>query len=286
TEQTYSNLEIIIIDDGSTDDTAKIVKSINDDRIKYHYQSNTGLPAQARNKGARLSKGRFMAFLDHDDVWMPRKLETQISIIEDNQDIGLICTNALYICDGKRTMEPLVKGIRSGYLKPGYFIPRNGVIQSTILVKRDIFDKVSGFNESLDLFAIEDYDFWIRVYTQRPCYYIHEPMIYYRKIVHSASGKESQVLQRGLHHYNKYFLSYGFSKKINQARLFEILAALYFRWLFLGDKKCGECVRSQKLSASNLFVFLLWIIFSLPFKFRRMCELMKDGMRKDAKCLK
>ncbi|MDD5174390.1 MAG: glycosyltransferase family A protein, partial [Candidatus Omnitrophica bacterium] len=58
TEQTYSNLEIIIIDDGSTDDTAKIVKSINDDRIKYHYQSNTGIPAQARNKGARLSKGK------------------------------------------------------------------------------------------------------------------------------------------------------------------------------------------------------------------------------------
>ena len=280
--QTYSNFEIIIVDDGSSDNTGEIIGSIRDDRIKYYYQPKSGMPAQVRNKAVGLSRGELIAFLDHDDVWMPKKLEVQIAVIKNNLDIALVSTNAYYMYDGKKTERPLVVGVRNGYFRDRVFIPRNGVVQSTVLVKRSIFDKVGGFNESADLFAIEDYDFWVRVYAAKsPCYYLSDPTMYFRKNTGSASGRESQVLKRSLHHYNKYFSSFGFSKKINRARLFEILVALYFRKIFLGDKQCAESLRSERLPKGVLATFLIWAVFSLPHKFiDKMYELIKYGPAK------
>lgn len=271
--QTYSNFEIIIIDDGSNDNTQEIIKSINDNRIKYYYQKNSGLPAQVRNAGVKFSKGELIAFLDHDDAWMPEKLQAQIEVIKNNPDIALVSANAFFMYDKEKTKKLLITGVKSGYFKANVFIPLSRVIPSTILVKKSSFDKVGGFNEAPDLFAAEDYDFWLRIYSQFLCYYINAPLMYYREKTGSASGKESEMLKRALHHYNKYFSAYGFPKKINQARRFEMLAALYARKIFLRDKECAECLAAQKLSIGTLFAFILWAAFSLPFKSKKIYEL-------------
>src|SRR3989338_9975584 len=88
-DQTYTNIEAIIVDDGSKDNTPDIVKSINDSRIIYIRQENAGV-SMARNNGINISKGEYIAFLDHDDVWLPCKLERQLLLFKENPVIAMV----------------------------------------------------------------------------------------------------------------------------------------------------------------------------------------------------
>lgn len=91
--QTISDLELIIIDDGSTDGTRNVIESFSDERIKYHYQENAG-PGAGRNNGMSLSKGEFIAFIDSDDMYKPNKLERQIEFLKENPQYGLVYCEA------------------------------------------------------------------------------------------------------------------------------------------------------------------------------------------------
>jgi glycosyltransferase involved in cell wall biosynthesis len=224
--QTYTAFELIIIDDGSTDGTRDIINSIKDKRVRYYYQSNSGLPAKARNKGIGLSRGKHIALLDHDDIWMPEKLEKQVAILEMAPKIAIIATNAFLIHENTKTKTTLVKGMRTGYFNDDNFFPGSKVIQSSVLIKRPVYDETGGFKESPDMKALEDYDLWLRVYSRYPCYYINEPLVYYRRYASSTSGTELQIFERSLYHYTEYFKSYGFSKRVNNIRLSEILYGL------------------------------------------------------------
>ncbi|MCK4248925.1 MAG: glycosyltransferase family 2 protein, partial [Candidatus Omnitrophica bacterium] len=87
--QTYYDFEIITVDDGSTDKSADIINSFNDKRISYVYQKNQGISG-ARNTAISESKGEYIALLDHDDLWLPQKLEKQIPLLENNDKVGLV----------------------------------------------------------------------------------------------------------------------------------------------------------------------------------------------------
>jgi len=221
--QSYCEFEIIVVDDGSTDLTSEAVKSIKDNRIEYYYQQNSGLPAKARNHGAKIAKGNYIAFLDHDDIWFPQKLEKQMMVIKNNPQIALISTNAYLMYGLDKTRIPLLHNMKEGYFNDNSFFPNNMVVQSSALVSKHHFDAVGGLNESPDLKAIEDYDLWLRLYLKYPCYYINECVIYYRKHSESISGTKLQVLEREIHYFNKYFKEYGFGKKIVAKKLSTIL---------------------------------------------------------------
>lgn len=175
--QTFTDWELIIVNDGSTDDTAeRVVPFLSDPRILLYTQENGG-PASARNAGIARSSGPFIALLDADDYWLPTKLEKQLAIMANWPDVG-VCGN------GRVHVSPLGKPLRT-FLGDGYCprpLPRllfkPLADMTTALIRRPVFERVGVFDESLRF--CEDYEFWLRVGRYYGFYVIREPLSCYR----------------------------------------------------------------------------------------------------------
>jgi glycosyltransferase involved in cell wall biosynthesis len=166
--QTYENWELIIIDDGSTDNTAAVITThfSNDNRIKYYYQENSK-QAKARNNGISKAVGDILAFLDADDLWLPKKLEYSLSLF-DLEKYDLLFTEAYLSSDDYIDLEldnyqklGVLFGDYHGKVALRKFIESNRIPILTVLVKKDKVISVGGFDESC--VPAEDYDLWIRL---------------------------------------------------------------------------------------------------------------------------
>jgi len=156
--QTDRDWELIIVDDGSTDDTETVVQSFDDDRIKYIRQENHGVSA-ARNQGIKRARGGLIAFLDSDDRWEPRKSEVQRRFFESHPDVHICQTEEKWIRNGLR-VNPMKK-----HKKPSGWIFKECldlcvVSPSAVMLRCGVFDSIGLFDETLA--ACEDYDFWLR----------------------------------------------------------------------------------------------------------------------------
>jgi glycosyltransferase involved in cell wall biosynthesis len=156
--QTYKDFEVIAVDDGSTDHTNEVIKNFDDFRVKYLYQENHGV-SHARNRGLEISRGKFIAFLDSDDRWVPRKLQRAKELIDRYPDICIFHTDEIWYKGGRLLNQKKKHKKPSGYvyLKA---LPLCCVGMSTAVVKRELFEKIGLFDESMQ--ACEDYDFWLR----------------------------------------------------------------------------------------------------------------------------
>jgi glycosyltransferase involved in cell wall biosynthesis len=156
--QTYKDFEVITVDDGSTDHTNEVIKNFDDFRVKYLYQENHGV-SHARNRGLEISRGKFIAFLDSDDRWVPQKLRRAKELIDRYPDICIFHTDEIWYKGGRLLNQKKKHKKPSGYvyLKA---LPLCCVGMSTAVVKRELFEKIGLFDESMQ--ACEDYDFWLR----------------------------------------------------------------------------------------------------------------------------
>jgi len=195
TRQTYTHWELIIIDDGSTDRTAVIVKDhlIRDNRVKYFYQDNEGQGA-ARNNGLRNSQGKYIAFLDADDIWLPEKLRVQVEIMFANK-VDLVFSDAYVFEDkpvGEKTLD-IPPGYYQGEEAVRKFLFCNYIPILTVLAKRSALESVNGFSELRNIH--EDYDLWIRLLINGSSLLgIDSPLAYYRSHPGSSSGGEGKML--------------------------------------------------------------------------------------------
>jgi len=263
--QTYSDFEVIIVDDGSTDNTSEIVRSIKDARIRYYYQDNSGLPAKSRNKGVDLSKGNYIGFIDADDLWLPEKLQKQVEIIKKYPDVALVSTNAFYLYDKQKTVVPILKKLSEGFFDNKSFFPENMVIQSTSLVKKDAFYIVGALNENRDLIAVEDYDLWVRIFIKYPCYYMDECLAYYRVTNTSISGGTLKSNERRVQYLKRYFSDYGFDEKINSYVLANATTKLALVEFLTGSNKWRESIKESFSLRKSLLGLFMYALSLLPF---------------------
>ena len=158
-DQTYKNLEIIVVDDGSTDSTADIVKSFNDERIIYLHQQNSGANV-ARNYGINASKGEFIAPLDADDIWLPHKIEAQVNEFSKDPEIGLVYSWVYFMDpEGKILSKKEIRVQGDHYLS---LLTSNYLICGSItLIKKECFEKVGYFGQSTD--ACQEWELGLRI---------------------------------------------------------------------------------------------------------------------------
>jgi len=185
--QTYQDFEIIVVDSSSNNDVVKIVEKYGN-RVKYYYQDPKGLPA-ALNLGIRMSNGKYIAFLDADDLWLPRKLELQIELFKRQPDLGLVYS-ALYVMGAKGKIFEL----RSTSLLDGkdnleqLFVAGNLIQKPTVMVRRECFELLGLFDETM--LACEDYEMWFRVTGHFKLGYINVPLAKLRKHARNLSRRK------------------------------------------------------------------------------------------------
>ena len=194
--QTYTNWEIVIVDDGSTDDLKTAISAFTNRAIQLIRQTNSG-PSVARNRGIKNAHGEYIAFLDADDIWLPEKLEKQVRILECRKDYGLV------FCDGYRWIHrkpfEACNKLSQLYATPNehptleklfkiHMIPT-----SSVLFRKSLIERCGLINEQLK--GGEDFEFFLRIAAIRSINYLDEPLMAYR--VHS-NNTSSVVLKNNV----------------------------------------------------------------------------------------
>jgi len=170
--QSYPAREIIVIDDGSSDSTARLIRE-NYPEVRYHYQRHAGVSA-ARNCGIRLTSSRWIALLDSDDSWTPGKLAAQAKAIRTNPSTRLVHTNEIWIRDGARLPQKRHHRKYGGQIFE-HCLATCVISPSAASIRRDVFDDVGLFDESLK--ACEDYDLWLRICAREPVSLVDEALV-------------------------------------------------------------------------------------------------------------
>lgn len=192
--QTYRDFEVIVVDDGSKDDTESTISAIADQRIVFiQHPRNLG-QAAARNTGIWAAKGRYIAFQDSDDEWLPEKLERQVKLFEASpENIGVVYTGRWAAGEDGRLHIPSPKiekregNIRASLLRGGF------ITSQTVMVRTESVRKVLGFDESLR--HLEEWDLWIRISREVRFRYIPEPLVILHASKDGASFNQQALAQ-------------------------------------------------------------------------------------------
>ncbi len=161
--QTYTNWEALIVDNHSSDNTDDVVNRFNDSRIRLFKIHNKGVIAASRNLGIKHALGEYIAFLDSDDWWAPRKLEESLKYLEQGADIVY---HDLFLVSqpGQRVFwrKERGRGLKSPVLDD-LIVNGSALNNSSVVVRKSILQEIGGLSEDINLVAIEDYDAWLRV---------------------------------------------------------------------------------------------------------------------------
>jgi glycosyltransferase involved in cell wall biosynthesis len=184
--QDFEDFELLVVDDGSTDGTFEEMKKYGGRVKALRLDVNRGVSA-ARNRGVAASRGKYVAFLDSDDLWMKGKMRIQVDFLDQNPQYPLCYTDEIWIRRGRR-VNPMKKHAKySGWIF-SQCLPLCIISPSSAMMRRSLLDKVGLFDEALP--ACEDYDLWLRITARYPVFFIEKPLITKR------GGHPDQLSQR------------------------------------------------------------------------------------------
>jgi glycosyltransferase involved in cell wall biosynthesis len=255
-DQTYNNFELIIVDDGSTDSTSTIVRSFTDKRISYIHQGNLG-PSSARNAGVMRSRGEYIAFLDCDDWWLPKKLEIQLTHFQSFPETGLVYC-ATHIYDTRNRLVQFQAANIDGYaldsMLMGNFISGSA---SSVMIHRTVLDHVGLFDESLR--TCEDWDLWLRIAAMYRICFVRTPLVHLLTRPGSLGKNIKGIRDDSFQLLDKAFTSYAaglnYRKKHAYAQV-HLTAASSFASAGKHKRARQELIASLRLNPINLSVLL------------------------------
>lgn len=228
-DQTFGDFEIIVVDGASINNTQEVITKFDDERIRYIREKKDRGVSASRNTGIRFSRGKFIAFLDDDDLWMPRKLEKQLKLVDENPNIGVVYTGAWRINKSGKKIDFRIPFLR-GQIFPK-ILEKNYVGScSLVLVRKECFEKIGLFDENFP--AGEDFDLWIRLAKYYQFEYVREPLVLYRIHEKGISKDPCQILRAKKLLFKKY------SKEL--ATAFNNIKTIGFWYYALGVLHC-EC---------------------------------------------
>ena len=263
--QTYQDFEIIVVDDGSLDETEKSIQKCEDNRIKYIKHQKTKGPGAARNSGIDASSGDYIAFLDSDDEWLPTKLEKQVNLFKkDAEKTGLVYCGVELINQCNRIVIERWIPKNRGYVFEKN-LSANFIVSgsSTVMVRRDVLKKTGRFDESLP--SCEDWDLWIRI--AKYCKFDFVPEILVNCFAHPQriSSNFKKVIE-GLTLFSKKY-----QKEIDKQR--NSIKAKHFFYLgnhfcYYGDANLAKKYLSKAFNVYPInpiyFFFLIFFTFFGP----------------------
>jgi glycosyltransferase involved in cell wall biosynthesis len=182
--QTFTDFELLIINDGSTDKSAEIIKTFKDNRIKIIQNDvNIGL-IQTLNKGIKLARGKYLARMDADDIAMPKRLEKQVFFLENNPQFALVGSQANIIYNERKTSRKYNMETKSQLipLLSFFFCP---FLHPSVLIKKSVLNE---FQYDNNFTIAEDYHLWIRILNKYPCANLKESLLYYREHSNNISN--------------------------------------------------------------------------------------------------
>lgn len=173
-KQSYANIELIVVDDGSTDDTYKLLLPLIDSgKIQYTKIQNSGVSA-ARNIGAAKAIGKFICFLDSDDEWLPHKLQEQIALLKERPDLKIVYGEELWVRNGKRVNQKSIHKKSGGWIFPAC-VHQCLIGPSSVMIEKDFFMQMGGFDEGF--VVCEDYDLWLKISSLVEVGFIENPIV-------------------------------------------------------------------------------------------------------------
>ncbi|BCL59420.1 glycosyl transferase [Desulfomarina profundi] len=242
--QSYQQFEIVVVDDGSTDLTASIVKRYqakNEGKIRYVFQENGGVSV-ARNTGIHYAKGSLIAFCDADDLWSVNHLEVLTQVFKEDHSLGLVHSNIMKIDifgieKGVPVREP---SLLSGYIYDAIFLRQADIATSSVIFQKKCIEQIGNFDIYLSFLGCEDRDFWLRLTRKYPVKYVDQVLTFYRVRNNSLSRNQSKMLKARLYVIDKYTSENRKDQQLKKSALARVYRDLGDQALMQHDFVCAR----------------------------------------------
>lgn len=264
-KQQFDDVEIIVVDDGSTDETPQVVAKVGAP-VLYVRQENRGAAA-ARNHGIALAKGQYVAFLDSDDLFLPDKLRIQSAVLDSNPSVGMVYARALIMDEVGTILPRHWGGNLSGWIYPQMlFMYSSFITTPTVMVRAEVLREIGGFDEKMQV--CEDLDLWRRIARRYQIHHVLQPLAMIRE--RSEQGFDvSGMLKARTAYYEKAFAEDPSLAATLKIPLFSEMHYCYGRAALLAGKSgdalalLKQAVRLEPFRSRNIRLLLRCYLKSL-----------------------